>query len=344
MNTSLARWSLCCAVGAVLLAPYTGAVAQSPPATPARTIVGDLLMIDREFYIVRSDLGEIQIEATPQTKMAKGIRFGDRIKASVLANNKALTIERAGPDDVPGVVDYRAPHDSMPAVAPVAPAAAPAPGASGAADAGKAMAGAGGGKTALPAASSVPPKRPTGKTIVGDLLMIDREFYIVRSDLGEIQIEATPQTKMAKGIRFGDRIKASVLMNNKALTIERAGPDDVPGVVVHGASRTAPRAVPEAAGAMKAPEAADTPVAGASRDDVPAMPAASVAGHDDETKVVEGQVLMVDGDFYVIRGERGEIRVERTPDTRMTETFKFGDFIKATVTPTDRALVIERLR
>ena len=52
---------------------------------------------------------------------------------------------------------------------------------------------------------------------------------------------------------------------------------------------------------------------------------------------------MVDGDFYVLRGELGEIRVERTPKTKMTEEFKFGDFIKAIVKPNDQALTIERL-
>ena len=52
---------------------------------------------------------------------------------------------------------------------------------------------------------------------------------------------------------------------------------------------------------------------------------------------------MVDGDFYVLRGELGEIRVERTPKTKMTEEFKFGDFIKATLKPNDQALTIERL-
>ncbi len=183
-----------------------------------------------------------------------------------------------------------------------------------------------------PGALAQPSNAPT-KTIVGDLLMIDRDLYIVRGDRGEIQIEAVPDTKIAEPFQFGDRIKAHVLMNNKALTIDRAGPDDVPGVMVHGAS-TLPRSAPDA---IKAPAVVDVP-------SQTSAPAVLDAGRDDGTKVVEGQILMVDGDFYVLRGERGEIRVERTPDTRMSGTFKFGDFIKATVTPTDRALVIERLR
>ena len=71
------------------------------------------------------------------------------------------------------------------------------------------------------------------KTIIGDLLEIDRDLYIVRGERGEIQIEATYKTDVTEEFKFGDRIKALVLMNNKALKIERAGPNDVPGVVVH---------------------------------------------------------------------------------------------------------------
>ena len=74
---------------------------------------------------------------------------------------------------------------------------------------------------------------PLTKTIVGDLLEIDRDLYIVRGERGEIQIEATYKTDVTEEFEFGDRIKALVLMNNKALKIERAGPNDVPGVVVH---------------------------------------------------------------------------------------------------------------
>ena len=315
MKTSFAWLSLLCAAGVALLAPCSGVFAQEGLSNvPTKTIVGDLLMIDRDLYIVRGDLGEIQIEATPQTEIAEAFQFGDRIKASVFMNNKALTIERAGPDDVPGVAENQWP-----------------PATTNAANTGK--------EDAVAEAVSAPPRRPMGKTIVGDMLMIDRDLYIVRGDLGEIQIEATPQTEIAETFQFGDRIKAFVLMNNKALTIERAGPDDVPGVVIHGARPSSP-SVPDEA------QAADKPVADVSSRAEATAASASVSGvgYDDETKVVEGQILMVDGDFYVMRGERGEIRIERTPDTRMTETFAFGDFIRATVTPTDQALAIERLR
>ncbi len=172
------------------------------------------------------------------------------------------------------------------------------------------------------------------RTIVGDLLMLDRDFYIVRGDRGEMQIEVTPQTDIAETFQSGDRIKADVLPNNKALAITRAGPDDVPGVMVHGASPS-PGSAPDKANAVDK-SVADVTLQGS-------MLSSSEVKRADGTRIVEGQILMVDGDFYVLRGERGEIRVERGPDTRMTETFKFGDFIKATVTQTDRALVIERL-
>ena len=119
-------------------------------------------------------------------------------------NNKAVKIERAGPDDVAGVTE------NVPA-----PAQAPEPQQ--------------GGKEQAPAPSTQA-KQPETKTIVGDLLDVDRDFYIVRGERGEIQIEATHKTEITEEFGYGDQIKAKVLMNNKALKIERAGPDDVPGV------------------------------------------------------------------------------------------------------------------
>jgi len=72
---------------------------------PTRTVIGDLLMIDRDLYIVRGEGGEIHIEATARTEVTEDFQFGDRIKAVVRTNNKALKIERAAPRDVPGVVE-----------------------------------------------------------------------------------------------------------------------------------------------------------------------------------------------------------------------------------------------
>ncbi len=306
MKRAVAVVKMLSAVCVVLLVQSPNVLAQDGASNqPTKTIVGDLLDIDRDLYIVRGERGEIQIEATYKTEVTEEFEYGDRIKALVLMNNKALKIERAGPDDVPGVVENKA--------ATAKASAAPKEGED-------------------RAVSSAPPKRPDRKTIVADLLDVDRDFYIVRGELGEIQIEATHKTEITEEFGYGDRIKALVLMNNKALKIERAGPDDVLGVVVHGASSSS--------GADQAPAKA----AGKPGGDGGGQAAYSPAwAQSYDTKVVEGQVLMVDGDFYVLRGERGEIRVERTPKTKMTEEFKFGDFIKAIVKPNDQALTIERL-
>ena len=53
--------------------------------------------------VVRGDGGEIRIEVTPKTTLSESFQFGDRIKAKVLPNDQALTIERATPDDPLGI-------------------------------------------------------------------------------------------------------------------------------------------------------------------------------------------------------------------------------------------------
>ena len=198
MKGAVAVVKMLSAVCVLLLVHGQSVLAQKGASTePTKTIVADLLDIDRDLYIVRGERGEIQIEATYKTEVTEEFEYGDRIKALVLMNNKALKIERAGPDDVPGVVENKA----ATAKAPVLPKE-------------------GGDK----AAASAPPQQPDRKTIVGDLLDVDRDLYIVRGERGEIQIEATYKTEMTEEFQFGDRIKALVLMNNKALKIERAGP------------------------------------------------------------------------------------------------------------------------
>ena len=279
-----------------------------PISTPleTKTIIGDLLMVDRDFYIVRGEYGEIQIEATHKTEMTEKFGFGDKIKALVLMNNKALKIERAGPNDVAGVVINQ-----------------PTQAKTGSADAEK---------------GAPVPVQPDTRTIVADLLMVDGVFYIVRSDYGEIQIEATPTTKVSGKFKFGDRIKAVVLMNDKALSIDAAGPNDVPGIVVHKAepAPVSKKPDPQTADANKSPfkekEQSKTALG---------KPASSP---ESETRTVEGDVLMVDGDFYILRGPEGEIRVERTPTTKMSEEFNFGDRIRAKLLNNDKALSIERAK
>ncbi len=297
---------VCCA----MLLFTLNALGQGKPAQKTKTIVGDLLMIDRDLYIVRGELGEIQIEATYKTEITEEFEFGDRIKALVLMNNKALKIERAGPNDVPGVVE------NLPMIAKVPHTKK--------AEKGKGKA----------PALSLKPKQPDQKIIIGDLLMIDRDLYIVRGEYGEIQIEATYKTDVTEEFEFGDRIKAVVLMNNKAIKIERAGPNDVPGVtMLQGASGTGPEKA-------KAESAKESETNGQTKKPVKA----AANGSPSDTRVVEGQILMIDGDFYILRGDLGEIRVERTDKTKVSEEFKFGDFIKAIVKKNNQAISIERLK
>ena len=72
--------------------------------TPSlRTIVADVLMVEGDFYIVRGEKGEIRIEVTPKTAVSGSFDYGDRIKATVSPNDKALTIERANPNDPVGI-------------------------------------------------------------------------------------------------------------------------------------------------------------------------------------------------------------------------------------------------
>ncbi len=265
-------------------------------ASPTKTIVGDLLDVDRDFYIVRGERGEIQIEATHKTEITEEFGYGDRIRALVLMNNKAVKIERAGPDDVSGVTE----NVPVAAPAPVSPSD---------------------GKGEAPAAPSPQPQQPESKTIVGDLLDVDRDFYIVRGERGEIQIEATHKTEITEEFGYGDRIRALVLMNNKAVKIERAGPDDVSGVT-ENVPVAAPAPAPPSDGKGEAPAAPQ-----------PQQP---------ESKTIVGDLLDVDRDFYIVRGERGEIQIEATHKTEITEEFGYGDRIKAKVLMNNKAVKIER--
>ena len=297
MRGSVAFVKILSAVCVLLLIPVQSLLAQEGTSTqPTKTIVGDLLDVDRDFYIVRGERGEIQIEATGKTEITEEFGYGDRIKALVLMNNKAVKIERAGPDDVAGVTENVPAPAQTPEPQQAAKGEAPAPPAQ--------------------------PKQPESKTIVGDLLDVDRDFYIVRGERGEIQIEATGKTEITEEFGYGDRIKALVLMNNKAVKIERAGPDDVAGVTENV---PAPAQTPEPQQAAKG--------------EAPAPPAQP---KQPESKTIVGDLLDVDRDFYIVRGERGEIQIEATGKTEITEEFGYGDRIKAKVLMNNKALKIER--
>ena len=182
------------------------------PSTPpikvspnVRIIIADILMVDRNFYIIRSDYGEIQIEVTSQTQVSESFKFGDRIKARVTPQDQALSIVRASPDDAPGIRVEEGHLSSTPAAPPVVTAPES--------------------ESTRPIKDSpttTPKASPTVRTVVAEVLMIDGSLYVVRGDRGEIRIEVTPETALSESFKFGDRIKAKILPNDTALSIERA--------------------------------------------------------------------------------------------------------------------------
>jgi len=274
-------------------------------AQKTRTIVADVLMVDGDFYIVRGDRGEIQIEVTPDTVLSEEFTFGDRIKAIVLPNDVALTITRAASDEPLGITSQKQAEPSPSTEDNLEIETVPQP----------------------VFRHSI--KAPGIRVIIADLLMVDENFYIVRSQYGEIQIEITPDTKLEEDFTFGDRIKARVTPTNKALSVVRAGKDEQTGIQDEAAPLTS-----------KTPTALDPlPPTFTQTEEKPSAP---VGPETPSTRTIVADVLMVDGDFYIVRGDRGEIQIEVTPHTIISESFDYGDRIKATVLPNDKALTIER--
>ena len=191
------------------------AQATAPPPVNAgpktRIIVADLLMVDGDFYVVRGDIGEIRIEATPDTNVTEKFDFGDRIKAKVLPNDKAIFIERAKPTDMMGIHTLEPPAQlQQPAPQQTVKEKPKA-------------------KTADTKMAAPKPGKKI-RTIIADVLMIDGDFIIVRGERGEIQIEVTPETKLSEEFQFGDKIKAEVLPNDRALSVQRAKPEEPIGI------------------------------------------------------------------------------------------------------------------
>src|SRR5690606_18065231 len=183
------------------------------PLKNTKTIVAELLMIDGEFYVVRGERGEIRIEITPETQVSEAFSFGDRIKAVVLPNDKALSITRAQPGEPMGVISEAAGPAPTPSTS--SPTTSPTP------------------ETTTTEESIPVPSGPQGKNVrvvIADLLMVDRGLYIVRTEHGEIQIEVTPETKLSEKFQFGDRIKARITPDDQALSIVRANPAESPGI------------------------------------------------------------------------------------------------------------------
>ena len=288
---------------------------QPSPPQKTRTIVADLLMIDGPFYVVRDERGEIRIEVTTETQLSEKFKFGDRITAIILPNDEAISITRAQPDEPIG----RTSGASTSAPSPLAPAPSPSQ------ETAKTVPG-------QPGTSS--PKGSNVRIIIADILMVDGNFYIIRSEYGEVQIEVTPQTQVSETFQFGDRIKARVTPQDQALSIVRANPEESPGIRLEESPLPSTPTVPPVA---TSPASEPAP----SEKD---MPATAPPKESSKIRTVVAEVLMIDGDFYVLRGDRGEIRIEVTPKTTLSESFKFGDKIKARILPNDTALSIERAK
>jgi exosome complex RNA-binding protein Csl4 len=289
---------------------------QSSPPQKTRTIVADLLMIDGPFYVVRDERGEIRIEVTPETQLSETFKFGDRIKAILLPNDEALSISKAQPGEPIGTTN----GDSTFGSPSPGPSSSPSPETA---------------ETTPPQPGPSLPKESNVRIIIADLLMVDGNLYIIRSEHGEIQIEVTPQTELSETFKFGDRIKASVTSDDRALSIVRANPGESPGIRLE-VSPTRP-STPTTPPPAIAPSVEPAP----SQKD---LPATVPSQESSKIRTVVAEILMVDGEFYVVRGEKGEIRIEVTPKTTLSESFKFGDKIKARILPDDTALSIERAR
>jgi len=305
-------WIFICVVlpvfgaGSLLIAEDEFQVVSSPKT---RTIVADLLMVDGDFYIVRGDRGEIQIEVTPDTRLSEDFTFGDRIKAVLLPNDVAQIITRAAPGEPVGITTNE-PSESPPPSSTKETAETS--------------------KEVL-----VPPlyeayQVPKVRVIIADILMVDGSFYIIRSEHGEIQIEITPKTQLSEDFKFGDRIKARVTPADKALSVVRAGKDEPRGIQAES--------TPIVSSASTSP----TPITPQTLSPSEKESSEPVPPETPSTRIIVADVLMVDGDFYIVRGERGEIQIEVTPSTIISETFDYGDRIKAEVLPNDKALTIER--
>ncbi len=283
--------------------------ALSTPTT--RTVVAEVLEVEGDFHIVRGERGEIRIEVTPDTQVSEEFMYGDRIKAVLLPNDVALTITRAAPDEAIG----------MKTNVPSEPTSSPT--------------------TKESKESSEQDEKITSplyeayqvpkiRIIVANILMIDGSFYIIRSEQGEIQIEITPETTLSEEFKFDDRIKARITPANKALTVTRAGKNEAIGIF----EEVMPNAVPSTDSEPSTQTAKSTPKE-IEKTESPASEAPA-------NRIIVADVLMAEGDFYIIRGESGEIQIEVTPKTIVSETFDYGDRIKAEVLPNDKALTIER--
>lgn len=300
---------LFCLISPGLLLAEDDLEALSAPKT--RTVVADVLDVEGDFHIVRGERGEIRIEVTADTKVSETFAYGDRIKAVLLPNDVALTITRAAPNEPTGI------FTDEPTEPPASPSTPQETEQSAEKDADK----------------KAPPRYVTPKVrvVIADLLMVDGSFYIVRTEFGEIQIEITPDTKLSEDFKFGDKIKARITPSDKALSVVRAGEDDPVGIHKEASFDSSNSA-------LSAPPTVTTQDE-ASEETASKEPPAP---EPPKNRTIVADVLMIDGDFIIVRGERGEIQIEVTPTTSISEKFDYGDRIKAVVLPNDKAITVER--
>jgi len=285
---------------------------QTVSSPKTRTIVADLLEVEGDFHIVRGERGEIRIEVTPDTQITEKFTFGDRIKAVLLPNDVAQSIIRAAPDEPIGITT------NEPSEPPPTPTSTEISQTS---------------EEDLDATSPLYKtyQVPKVRVIIADILMVDGSFYIIRNEHGEIQIEVTSETELSEDFKFGDKIKARVTPTDKALSVVRAGKDEPIGIQ----DEAAPPASSIPISPVPTPPITNPTL---SKPETPEVPAPG----SPSTRIIVADVLMVDGDFYIVRGERGEIQIEVTPKTTISESFDYGDRIKAEVLPNDKAVTIER--
>ncbi len=297
------------AVSGHLVAAEENVQAVSSPTT--RTIVAEVLEVEGDFHIVRGERGEIRIEVTPDTQVSEEFIYGDRIKAVLLSNDVALSITRAAPEEMIGM------KTNEPSELPPPPTPSEENPQASEEDV----------KTTSPLYKAY--QVPKVRVVIANILMVDGNFYIIRSEHGEIQIEITPETTLSEDFQFDDKIKARITPANKALTVTRAGKDE-PTSILEEVSTEPTSSAPAP------PTESTTPTPEATESSKPLAPEAP------ETRIIVADVLMAEGDFYIVRGERGEIQIEVTPETTVSESFDYGDRIKAEVLPNDKALSIER--
>ncbi len=291
------------------LTPEDTVHAVSSPTT--RTVIAEVLEVEGDFHIVRGERGEIRIEVTPNTQVSEEFIYGDRIKALLLPNDVALSITRAAPEELIGMIDNEPSDPAPPPTSEDNPQASEE-----------------NLKITSPLYKAY--QVPKIRVVIANILMVDDSFYIIRSEQGEIQIEITPETTLSEDFKFDDRIKARITPANKALTVTRAGKNEPTGIVEEVSSE------------FKAPIPAVPPTQTSAP--IPAETESSqpLVSEAPATRLIIADVLMVEGDFYILRGERGEIQIEVTPETTVSESFDYGDRIKAEVLPNDKALTIER--